>query len=264
MILPWIAWCGEETRRVPLAHAYGLATRLGSVGDPAGRQLFDLVEHDGMDDPNRARILGEEDSAALAWTRAAVLFRPLPTVLAAIQNLADFRTEFDDPREERIHADRWRRYCRMLRAAIHAVRTDETSLSTIHSALTDDTTQLSESRIRPDAAEEEKNTNRALDYRIASLIDLRVQAHAALLDAASTAEVAERRIEHLLATVSDVPLFPSTILDIAELLAAHGKLDRASSLLDRAPYNHSLTVRDLGHDAEPDAIDHRFLYPNVA
>ena len=255
-----IAWCGEETRRVPLAHAYDLATRLGSAGDPAGRQLFDLVEHDGMDDPNRTRILGEEDSAALAWTRAAVLFRPFPNILAAIQHLVDFRTEFDDPREERIQADRWRRYCRMLRAAIHAVKTDETSLSAIHSVLADDTTQLNESRIRPDTAEEEKNTNRALDHRHASLIDLRVQAHAALLDAASTAEVAEGRIEHLLATVSDVPLFASTNLDLAELLAAHGKLDRASSLLDRAPYNHALTVRDFGHDAEPDAIDHCFRY----
>ena len=46
-----IAWCGEETRRVPLAHAYGLATRLGAAGDlAAGRRLFDLVEHD-VDDP---------------------------------------------------------------------------------------------------------------------------------------------------------------------------------------------------------------------
>ena len=255
-----IAWCGGETRRVPLAHAYGLATRLGSAGDPAGRQLFDLVEHDGMDDPNRTRILGEEDSAALAWTRAAVLFRPLPTVLAAIQNLVDFQTEFDDPREERIQAERWRRYCRMLRAAIHVVRTDEAALSAIHSALADDTTQLNELRIRPDTAEKENNTNRALDYRFASLIDLRVQAHAALFDAASTADVAERRIEQLLATVSAVPLLASTILDVSELLAAHGKLDQASSLLDRAPYNHSLTVRDFGHGAEPDAIDHRFRY----
>ncbi len=80
-----IAWCGEETRHVPLAYAYGLATKLGAVGDPAGRRLFDLVEHD-VDDRDRTRIRGVEDETALAWTRAAVLFRPFPAVIAAIRN----------------------------------------------------------------------------------------------------------------------------------------------------------------------------------
>lgn len=39
-----IAYCGGETRRVPLAHAYDLAARLGRADDPAGRRIFDLIE----------------------------------------------------------------------------------------------------------------------------------------------------------------------------------------------------------------------------
>src|SRR5205085_2198075 len=79
-----IAYCGAEVRRVPLAHAYELAARLGRSGDPAGRRIFDLVHHDGLDDPDRTRVSGREDDTALAWVRAAILFVPLPTMLAAM------------------------------------------------------------------------------------------------------------------------------------------------------------------------------------
>ena len=254
-----IAWCGEETRRVPLAHAYGLATRLGSAGVPVGRQIFDLIEHDGMDDPDRTRIAGEEDAAALGWTRAAALFRPLPTVVTAIRNLVEVRST-NDRRDEMMQVRQWRRYCRMLQALIDAVRTDESAVMEIISALSDHTTRLNESRSRPDGAEADSSTNDALNHRLASLIELRVRAQAALLEVASTAEVAQVRVEHLSSAVRGVPLFPSTILDVAELLATHGALDRSSRLLDRTPYNQSLTVDDLGHGGEVDAIDRRFRY----
>ena len=254
-----IAWCGEETRRVPLAQAYGLATRLGTTGDPAGRQIFDRIEHDGMDDPDRTQVLGERDSVALAWTRAAALFRPLSTVITAMRDAVEFEPA-DDVRDEMMQAEQWRRYCRMLQALVDAMRSDEAALMAVVSALADHVAQLNESRAPSDDAEEENGTDRARNHRVASLVDLQVQVHTALLEAVATAEEAERHLERLLLVLSGAPLFPETMLDAAELLATHGVLDQASALLNRTPYHQSLTVDDFGHSGEVDAIDRHFRY----
>ena len=185
-----IAWCGEETRRVPLAHAYELTTRLGTAGDPAGRQIFDLIEHDGMDDPDRTRILGEADSAALAWTRAAALFRPLPTVVAAIRNVVEFRFA-NDVRDEMEQAQRWRRYVRMFQELVDAVGSDEAALTEIVSALADHVEQLNQPVAPSDGNDEKNGADNARNRRNASLADVQVRAYAALLEAASSAEIAE-------------------------------------------------------------------------
>ena len=243
-----IAWCGEDARGVSLAQAYNLATRLGAAGDPAGRQLFDRIEHGGMDDP-----------AALAWTCAAALYRPLPTVVTAIRNVVEFQAA-NDRRDEMIQAEQWRHYCRMLQALIDTVRTDEAALKEILSALADHVAQLHESGAPWDDAEEEDGTDRARNHRIASLVDLQVQVHAALLEAVAKAEEADRHLERLLLTVSGAPLFPGTMLDTAELLVTYGFRDQASMLLDRTPYNQSLTVDDFGHNGEVDVIDRHFRY----
>ena len=95
-----VAYCGVEVRRVPVAHAYGLAALLardsGSDGEKAvaGRHIFDLVEPDGFDDP-RHRVAGAEDDAARAWGRAAPFFRPLSNVLRTADRM---RAEYDAAR----------------------------------------------------------------------------------------------------------------------------------------------------------------------
>ena len=90
-----ISWCGEETRHVRLDQAYVLTYRLGKESHPAGRRIFDLIEHEGLDDQDRIRTAGEENAAAIAWTKAAVLFRPLSTVIATIRNSFEFRPSND-------------------------------------------------------------------------------------------------------------------------------------------------------------------------
>ena len=254
-----IAWCGEEMHRVPLDHAFGLVTRLGSAGHPAGRQIFDLIEHEGLGDPEKPLIMNEVDSAALSWTRAAAFFRPLHTVITAIRNVVEFRSA-NDVRDEMVQTQRWRRYFRMLQELVGAVDSDEAALFEIVSTLADDVEQLNQPGAPSDGAEDANGTDHVRNQRLASLADVQVRAHAALIEAASSAETAERQIERLLSTVRNQPLYPATILDAAELLATHGIRSQASALLDRTPYHESLTVHALGHDGEDEAIERRFRY----
>ena len=253
-----IAWCGEETRRVPLAYAYGLATRLGASGDPAGRRIFDQFEHD-VDDRDRTRIRGVEDETALAWTRAATLFRPLPAVVAAIRNQIGRRTG-DSPLHEQLQAERWGRFAEMYRVLIDAHDGNETALSSIASALADDAAHVIGCGPLPAGDDGSGYAARTRRTRLATISDLRVQVRIALLKIAPTAEEAEVHLGHLLSIAQGIPLFPSTILGVAEHLVSHNLLEHATTLLARTSYDESLTVRDLGHNGEVDAIEQRFRY----
>ena len=253
-----IAWCGEETRRVPRAYAYGLAARLGAAGDPAGRRLFDMAEHD-VDKSDRIRNRGEEDEMALAWTRAAPLFRPLPAVVAAIRNQIEHLTG-DGPLHAQFRTERWSCYVEMYRALIGACEGNKTGLTTIDSALTDDAARFVSSAALSDGHGASESTVRTRTRSFASINSLQVQVRIALLKTASTAEEAQVRLGHLLSIDNDVPLFSSTILDVAEHLISHDLLDHAATLLARTSYDESLTVQDLGYTGEGDAIEQRFRY----
>ena len=253
-----IAWCGEETRRVPLVHAYGLAARLGAAGDPAGRRLFDLVEHD-VDDPDRIRMRDEGDEKALAWTRAAALFRPLPTVVAAIRNQIGHHTG-DDPLHAQIQAERWSRYTEMYRVLIEVHDSNEAALNTIDSALADDTVRLIRCGNPPDGDDGSGQVARTRRTRLASIGDLRIQIQIALLTIVSTAEQAKIHLDRLRSMAHGAPLFLSTILGVAERLVFHNLPAQATTLLARTSYDESLNVQNLGYDGEADAIEQRFRY----
>jgi hypothetical protein len=249
-----IGYCGGDTRRVPLAQAYELATRLGRSGDPAGRRIFDLVEHDGFDDPGRALISGHEDDTAQAWARAAAQFRPLPTVLAAARSLLAVATE-DDRRNDYDHRRRRHRYTLVMRALIDAFgdRNDDAALLTIEAALADDAVQLS-------AAAEDAEGRDAAAGDIAGITHLRVRVYSALLRSATSAEIAQELLEQLLALLRDVPLFATTMLDAAEVAARYDRWEASQALIEDSPFARALTVRELSHDGDPQAIDRRFRY----
>ena len=253
-----IAWCGEDTRRVPLPHAYRLAARLGAAGDPAGRRLFDLVEHD-VDGPDRVQMGGEEDEKSFAWTRAAAFFRPLPAVIAAIRNQIE-RCTGDDSLHAQIQAERWSRYAEMYQVLIDVQERNETALNTIDSALADDSVRLVECTLPPEGGDGAVHVARARRSPLASISDLRVQVRVTLLEGASTAEEAKVHLDCLLSIANDAPMFPSAILDIAERLVLHNLPEPAAALLDRTSYDESLTVQDLGYDGAVDAIEQRFRY----
>ena len=248
-----IAYCGVEIRHVPLAHVYDLAAKLGAANDPAGRRLFDLFEHNGLDHPDRSRVSGEENEAAVAWTRAAALFRPLPNVIGTIQKLVEHALD-DDRDDQYAQNELWSRYAEMMKALIGAIeiRKDESALEMIDSALGERAAQLIESRSQIEGANG--------DLGVGTVFDLRIHSLAALLGLAKTAEVAKLRIKALLSTLQGLRLFASTILDAAELLASHGVLDEAARLLDRTEYGKALTANALSNVGEVDALDSHFRY----
>ena len=225
---------------------------------PAGRRLFDLVEHD-VDGPDRIRMGGEEDEKSFAWTRAAAFFRPLPAVVAAIRNQIERCTGDDSPHPQ-IQAERWNRYAEMYQVLIGVQERNETALNTIDAALADDSVRHVECALPPEGGDGAVHVARARRSRLASISDLRVQVRVALLEGASTAEEAKVHLDCLLSIANDAPMFPSAILDIAERLVFHNLPEQAAALLDRMSYDELLTVQDLGYDGAVDAIEQRFRY----
>jgi hypothetical protein len=257
-----IGRCGAELRRVPLAQAYALAARLGRAGDPAGRRIFDLVEHDGFDDPERIRTSGREDEAAVAWAEAAPLFRPMRGVLDAIWRIVEVPTA-SEPDDRYQHGERWRRFERVMGALIASVGTgdDEPSLLSIASGLADLTDRvLGADGGAADDSETGGEESGPRQSDLATLVDLRAQVHERLVQLAASADETKERLESLLTILQGAPAYYSTMLDVAELVAAHGMPEVAESLLQDSPYSRALTVRSLGHDSEPNVLERHFRY----
>ena len=257
-----IAWCGADARRVPLAHAYELAARLGGAGDSSGRRIFDMIEHDRTEDPHRAPVSGSEDDAATAWTRASVLFRPLPYIIQGIRNQVEEPSESERGVTSR-RSGRWPRYRLMTQVLIDTVsaKGDKSDLHTIDSALSQQLTQLKDSTYQPAPGPERRDADSA--RRVAIVIDLSVRLQTVLLEEAADVGAAAVCLRRLLSTLREGPLFVSTMLDAAEVLARHGMLDQADRLLDRTPYSNALTAHALSQAGEPNAITAHFRYWRV-
>ena len=255
-----IAYCGDDTTRVPLAQAYSLAARLGENNDPAGLRIFRSIEHQGLTDSRRYRVVGHEHDAAVAWIRAAALFLPLSTVIAAIRNLPQLPLS-TDRRDRNVQIEQWETYVRTMDALIDAVarKGDEAALGTVDLALVDDVTRLADAQTqRP--ADSDMLSASELDNIIAAVVDLRVRSRAAMLSLATTVETEQTHLHHLLSIVDDLPLYASTMLDAAEILARHGRAAQAEEMLSQCPYNKALTVSDFNSYNESAALDLRFRY----
>ena len=244
-----IAYCGGgETLDVPLAQAYGLAASLGEANEPAGRRLFDLIEHNGLDDPTRVRVIGQEHDAALAWTRAAVQFRPCATVLTAIQGLVEPYRDHESETQYEVNQD-WSRYSQVMQVLIgeSAEWGDEVALDLIESELGSFAERLHE-------------RGGGFESRTAAVMDLRVRASAAQLRMDDDAAAIETRLSELESSLLGAPLHAATGLEFTELLARYGRADRATEFLDRIPYGQALTASELSDTQPGDTLDERFRY----
>ena len=256
-----VSYCGAENQRVPLAQAYDFAARLGRDGDQRGRRIFDLVEHDGFDDPKGIAGADHEGVTAAAWVRAAVLFRPLSIVIAAVQRVVEEHVEGDEGGRHS-QTERRRRYRQMMKALIHAVAldADASSLDAVDSALANHTEQLLGANSQLQRESDEQITDDDLDRHFATIVALRLHAQTEALDSATTAEDAETRLSQLLSTLRGVPLFHDTMLEAAELFASHGMSDPAAKFLDQLPYGKALTASQLSDLGKPDPLDQQFRY----
>ena len=240
-----IAYCGDDATRVPLSQAYNLAARLGADNNPAGLRIFRSIEHHGPNDSRRNRVADHEHDAAVAWTRAAALFLPLPTVITAIRNLAKMPLRTDN-RDRLLQMEQWEGYVRAMEALIDAVarKRDEAALLEVDSVLGDDLTRLKDAITQAQREMDGSSTNQ-LNNILAAVKDLRVHSRAAMLSLATAAETVEQHLDQLLSTTDELPVRASSLLEIAEIFTDHERADHAKEILSRCPFDKALTVSQL-------------------
>ena len=246
-----IAYCSGSGRSASLAQAYELATILGAANEPAGRRLFDEIEHLGLDDPVGVPTVGEENDVAVAWTRAAAFFRPISKVVDVISSLVHLPIDEDsDGRQESdqfwLPGDSWQRYSQMMRVVAEecAGRADSAALQLIDAEVA--------GMLREGGGDGR--------IRTAALMDIRVGTATALLTHAKDPEAARVRLDELVDSLRGVPLIPSTLLQVAELLERHQRPSDAVDVLARLPYGEALTARELSDLRDDDLLDQRFRY----
>ena len=255
-----IAYCGGDSTRLPLAQTYGLAARLGEENDQAGLRIFRSIEHEGPGDSSRVRIAGHEHDTLVSWTRAAALYLPLPTVIAAIRNLAKMPLQADR-REWFLHMEQWEGYVLAMETLIDALarKGDEAAILEVDSALADEVTRLSNA-ISQRKADTDQGGADQLHNVLAAVNDLRVHSRAAMIGLATAAETVEQHLDQLLATINEPPVRASSLLEIAEIFAGHERAGQVRELLRRCPFDKALTVSELATYSKSATLDRRFRY----
>ena len=255
-----IAYCSGGDTSVPLAQVFNLAARLGADNDPAGLRVFRSIEHEGLNDSQGVPVAGHEHDVAVAWTRAAALFLPLSTVMAAVSNLAvmPLATNRHDRNEQ---IERWERYVQAMKALVDAVaqKGDEATLEAIDTALAEVVSQLTVALDQSDTDSDRWSRNE-VNGIVAAIIDLRMHLRAVILSLAATDEAEAYHVGRLLSTLGELPRKASTTLDAAEVLVGHGITDRARKLLGASPYRWALTVSELDSFRGAAALNCRFRY----
>ena len=245
-----VVYCGDA-RRVPLAHAYGLAAKLAESGDPAGRRLFDRLDPAGLDDRDTTYPLSGGDEVLSAWAHAAALCRPIENVVTAARGLVTHSRagHVDVEFGENTGYVRWLRYEQVVGALIDTAvrRRDERELEFIAVAVTEEVI---------DSEDADSDTR---DQILAVLADLRISALSALIDLAENAESKQSRLD-MLPRLGDTPLFHATKLDLAEILVSNGMAPEAAELLDVTGYGAPLTTSSLSYGDATTTIDHEFRY----
>ena len=260
-----IAVCGGDTgRRVPLPYAYRLAERLGRDRHPEGRRIFDLIEHDGFNDPDYPYKPNLNDDAAEAWGAAVPWFRPLGAILAAAAALTA-------PNNGEGYRDRvsqlacYKRYTAVMRGVTSTLadqgRThdllaaDAALADSLHTLLT----QKPHGKIAA-VVDEIKGEPTEWAGQAAFLAALRVRVRIILMTMTSNYADVWRHANQAIFLLRDVPHFHSTTLDVAELAAECHRYSAASELIRKIPHSGMLTVDDLLHTGEPAVLGKYFRY----
>jgi hypothetical protein len=261
-----IGCCGGVGRRqVPLAHAYRLAERLGRMGRPEGRRLFDMIEYDGFDDPERTTVSGEEDDAAEAWGLGAPLFRPMTRILNATRQLLNRGTGPPPDRRAQNQADRQLTRYAVIHAALiqslsHERRVED--LMATDAELARAIHELAEASISlgGDSAGATAYARRTRDGHVASLIELRARIRRELLEISPDGEGVHRLVEESIGLLNGLPHFEATALDIAELAARYGFDAAATQLLRDSQFANAVSATELSQFRETESVNWHFRY----
>ena len=257
-----IDWCSGENPAVLLAHRYNMSWLLGREGHSSGRKLFDSNEHLGFDEPNGRRVAGHIDDAAMAWARAAAIFRPIESAIQSVEDVIQEPSESDQEVNRHQENESWSRYFSMMQEMIEASRDsgDVVRISAIDVAVEQRLALLSSTDLTELSMPGDERSRRAMRRRMASLVALRVQAAEATCALVQDAVPIARAVSSFLADSRSVPTFQSSLLDAAELLATSDLSEEAQSLLERTEHNTALTADDLSFDRRDDAGLDKFRY----
>ena len=256
-----ISSCAGALGEVRLAHAYDLAWRLGLDGDSAGRRIFESIAHHGVDERDQIVVMGQEDDTAVAWTRCAGLYRPLPLVLDAIAEQGVGRKETGQHRR-REQEEVLRRYASMMKAIIEVItaKGDLRSLESIDAALAKRAAELKNTGNDEAAGDSGTDTRDIQRAGLASTVGLRVRVVDSILGLLNGTESRQGRIRRLRSSAIDMPSYPSTRLRLAELLEREGLATQASEELARTRYETSITVDSLTRVRGGTVLEERFRY----
>ena len=252
-----IKWCSGKNPAVLLSYRYNLAWMLGREGNMAARPLFEANEHHGFDEPSGLRISGHENDAALAWTRAAAIFKSISSVIQSIENHLVEQTTTG----QRVHLgheyEAWHRYLLMMRELIDAALdlSDPSGLNAIDQALA---LRLTNLEANDDPASDTSVEQRR--QQIAVIVDLRLRSAIALQAVVQDSEALVQSVASWLADANSLPMFRSTLLDAAELLANSDRPEQVKHLLDRSRHKRAFTADDLLSDRRNDTVGAKFRY----
>ena len=231
---------GEQTSTV-----FEIARRLGDLGDPAGRRVFDQAEAGVLLQGGDSLRSARGDQLPDSYVRAATQFRPIERVLTALANHRDAR--FTPQASEHRCREAWRDYCGSLHVLVRECRASSSweALSEIIRACED---ALAALRSSDDA-----------DVDADWLQGVTVAAMLALLPPGGC----DQRADEIIST----PVMQAAIgnddtvaLKIAELLHRSGQFEAAADIVGSLDLNRQIVAADLSYDSTANAIHRRFRY----
>lgn len=257
-----LQWCSGRNPAVLLAHRYNLAATLGRDGIAAGQRLFDANEHFGLDEPSDELVSGHLHDAAVAWVRAAALFRPVSSVLQQIEHVIEFGEDSVRQQRHLPEDEYWDRYFLMLQELIESTRSngDSSGLVAIDEVLEQRLASLESSADQGSIKGDNRLGRSSLHQLFASTVALRVRIAIAISALAHDPTPVARGLAVFLSESKSRPLFGHSLLDGAELLADSGLGEAAVGLLGRADLAKSFTAGDLSYDLRKESADDRFRF----
>lgn len=237
----------EQTLRVPLAQAYGLAADLAAAGNPAAERTFRLFEHFGWDEPGSPQGSTPDANLAAAWARCAAHFLPVETAVPRMRDVIP-------PRVDGRHRDFERDY----RLFVHMLGTYVRELEAVPADIFDaiNTALMDEMRLLDGRGIEAERQPRLR----AMLFELQFQTHSAHVYDADAFEEEATRYAKLRAALSQTPLRHATALEFAMLEAEYGSAENALKMLERTGLDRALTLSKLGSAGDKGALDDHYDY----
>ena len=245
-----IAYCVNSDEKQRNA-VFDIAKRLGDLGDPAGRRLFDQAETQLFAERAQSLRTSRSDMLPHEYLRAATRFRPLDRIFAQLHKLREPRGTEDSAPSYRDGSEGWRDYWGALEALVEecSSRDSDTELRAIADQCAEDIAALAASASDPDR----------LRHRASWLQEVGVAAIHALAESRTDTDDLGDLLGHQVMSIES-HTSQSTALTIAEMLHGARRIDATLNVLNRLSLNQQMAAADLDNDTRVSVIHRQFRY----